>query len=99
VDIAPRAIRQAGPDVLAIDWSDGRTSEYRAYDLRVACPCATCVDEVTGERILDPARVPAGVRPVRVRSVGNYGLKIEWSDGHDTGIYTFERLRRLAGEP
>ena len=96
MSLGPRAIRQAGDDRLAIDWSDGATSEYRVFDLRIECPCAGCHDEVTGERLLDPATVPAGVKPVRLESVGNYAVKITWSDGHDTGIYTYERLRRIA---
>jgi len=92
----PTHIRQAGPDRLAIDWSDGENSEYRVFDLRVNCPCANCRDELTGERLLDPARVPPDVRPVSLQSVGNYALKIVWTDGHDTGIYTYERLRTLS---
>jgi ATP-binding protein involved in chromosome partitioning len=91
----PTDIRQAGPDTLAIDWSDGHKSEYKVFDLRVACPCASCRDEMTGERLLDPTTVPADVRPVNLVSVGNYAIKITWSDGHDTGIYSYERLREL----
>lgn len=91
----PTDIRQAGPDKLAIDWSDGHHSEYEVFGLRVACPCASCRDELTGERLLDPATVPADVRPVNLASVGNYAIKITWSDGHDTGIYSYARLREL----
>ena len=43
----------------------------------------------------DPARIPDDVRPLNLSSVGNYGLKIRWSDGHDTGIYSYDRLREL----
>jgi ATP-binding protein involved in chromosome partitioning len=91
----PTRIYQAGPATLAILWSDGRERRYAVRDLRLACPCANCRDEMTGERILDPARVPEDVLPVHLGSVGNYGLKIRWSDGHDTGIYSFDRLREL----
>lgn len=93
----PREIRQAGPRILAIEWSDGGESRYEVRDLRIACPCASCVDENTGIRRLDPARVPADVRPLHIVSVGNYAIKVSWSDGHDTGIYSFSLLRRLAG--
>jgi DUF971 family protein len=48
---------------------------------------------MSGRPLLDPATVPADVRPVTVALVGAYGLRILWSDGHGTGIYTFERLR------
>jgi DUF971 family protein len=47
---------------------------------------------MTGRPLLDPSRVPADVRPLRLALVGAYGLRVVWSDGHDTGIYTFERL-------
>ncbi len=97
MNAAPRDIRQAGPTTLAITWTDGRESLYEAFDLRVACPCASCRDEATGERILDPAQVPTDVRPVRLTSVGNYAIQIVWTDGHETGIYSFTRLRELAG--
>jgi ATP-binding protein involved in chromosome partitioning len=94
----PKRIYQAGSRTLAIVWADGSERRYSVRDLRLACPCATCRDEMTGERILDPARVPDDIRPVNLSSVGNYGLKIRWSDGHDTGIYSYDRLREL-GDP
>jgi DUF971 family protein len=47
---------------------------------------------MTGRPVLDPATVPDDVHPVRVALVGVYGLRISWSDGHGTGIFTFERL-------
>ena len=70
----------------------GHTALYPARALRLACPCAACVDEMSGRALLDPASVATDVRPVSVALVGAYGLKVRWSDGHDTGIYTFERL-------
>jgi ATP-binding protein involved in chromosome partitioning len=94
--VTPRDIRREDADTLVIDWDDGVTTRYAVRELRLECPCAGCRDEVTGVRLLDPAKVPAGVRPLRLQSVGNYALKISWSDGHDTGIYTFDRLRRIA---
>ncbi len=95
MEAVPANVRQAGPDTLAIDWQDGETSEYKVFDLRLACPCAACRDEMTGERILDPKKVPPDVRPVKIVGVGNYAIQIIWSDGHDTGIYSFDRLRGL----
>jgi len=91
----PKSVRQAGADTLEIVWEDGKSSRYRVFDLRCACPCAGCVDEMTGERLLDPKRIRPDVRPVRVESVGNYALRIVWSDGHDSGIYTWDRLRGM----
>ena len=94
----PTGIRQHGPRHLAISWSDGEESLYDVRELRLACACASCVDEWTGEGRLDPASVPEDVRPLRIQPVGRYAIQIEWSDGHDTGIYPFRRLREL-GRP
>ncbi len=80
-------------DGLVIEWTAGEESFYPARDLRLACPCAACVEEMSGRPLLDPERVPPDVRPVALSLVGAYGLRVVWSDGHDTGIYTFERLR------
>lgn len=77
---------------LTITWSDGHIGSYPARSLRLACPCAMCRDEMTGRALLDPASVPADVRPAQVTLVGTYAIRIAWSDGHDTGMYTYEWL-------
>jgi ATP-binding protein involved in chromosome partitioning len=92
----PTSIRQEGPRELSITWADGRVSVYDVRELRLACACASCVDEWTGEHRLDPASVPEDVRPRSVQGVGRYAIQIDWSDGHSTGIYPFRRLRELA---
>ncbi|MGH7591165.1 MAG: DUF971 domain-containing protein [Gemmatimonadales bacterium] len=85
-------------DGLVVEWGPDRPSVmYPARALRLACPCAECVDEMSGRALLDPGRVPDDVRPVKLQLIGNYGLKIWWSDGHHTGIYTFEALERGLG--
>ncbi|HUH12559.1 MAG TPA: DUF971 domain-containing protein [Longimicrobiales bacterium] len=80
---------------LRITWEDGHISEYPPRHLRIACHCAGCRDEMTGRPLLDPARVPADVHPLKIDYVGRYALAFSWSDGHDTGIYPFELLRGL----
>lgn len=80
---------------LRITWSDGHVSRYGYKRLRQACPCAMCVHEWTGERLLDPKRVPESVHPKEVARVGAYALRFTWSDGHMTGIYTFPLLRNI----
>ncbi len=95
----PTQISQAGPRRLAITWADGVTQVFDVRALRLACACARCVDEWSGAGLLDPDRVPEEVHPVRIEGVGRYALQIHWSDGHDSGIYPFRRLRALgAGE-
>jgi len=80
---------------LRILWQDGHESVYAPRDLRLACPCAGCVDEMTGRRTLTPERVPEDVHPLTIEYVGRYALQFTWSDGHRTGIYPFDYLRRL----
>ena len=92
----PVQIRQSGERELAIRWSDGRGVVYDVRELRLACGCAHCIDEWSGEGRLDPASVPEDVRPLRIEPVGRYAIQIDWSDGHASGIYPFERLRELA---
>ena len=67
-----------------------------ARRLRLACPCAMCIEEMSGRPLLDPASVPADVRPLSIHLVGNYALRINWSDGHSTGIFPWQRLRDLS---
>jgi ATP-binding protein involved in chromosome partitioning len=88
----PHAINRRDDGVL-IEWdTSGHQGFFPARALRLACPCAACVDELSGRALLDPARVPDDVRPVSLALAGAYGLRVQWSDGHATGIYTFERL-------
>ncbi len=82
---------------LHVLWADGDRRVIPARDLRIACPCAACRDEMTGKPLLDPASVPLNVTPARIWSVGNYALGITFSDGHGSGIYSFRALRQMEG--
>jgi DUF971 family protein len=84
---------------IRVEWQDGHRSVYPNHSLRCACNCAACVDERTGERTLEPGKVPADVKALGIRVVGNYALEFDWSDGHRTGIYSFDLLRRLCACP
>lgn len=80
---------------LRLVWTNGAAQTLGARDLRIACACAKCRDEVTGARLLDPDSVPLDIRITRIWSVGNYALGMAFSDGHDTGIYTLKSLRAM----
>jgi DUF971 family protein len=80
---------------LRILWRDGHVSIYEPRHLRLNCPCAGCVDEMTGRRTLIPESVPLNVYPTAIHYVGRYALQFVWSDGHDTGFHAFESLRSL----
>jgi DUF971 family protein len=102
----PTKLTRAEGNKLAIDWSDGQRREYTFKELRDACPCATC-REKRGEagtpapKNLLPVLSAAETRPISIagmQPVGNYAYSIEFSDGHDTGIYTLELLRESGTE-
>ena len=94
--IAPIGFQRKEDHSLIVVWNDRKRSEYKVRDLRLNCPCAVCVNEWTGKRMLHPADVPENVRPLRIFSVGRYAMGVEWSDGHSTGIYGYDYLRRLS---
>lgn len=78
---------------IEVTWQDGRVTPFTALELRAECPCAQCVDEMTGKRILNRDNVNPDVAATSHGRVGRYALQFQWSDGHSTGIYTYERLR------
>ncbi len=78
---------------ITITWEDEHISPYPARELRLACRCASCIEEMTGKPLLDPQTVPASVRARAINLVGNYAIQIDWSDNHSTGIYNFRSLR------
>ena len=80
---------------LRISWKDGVVSHFVPPALRRLCPCAGCVDEMTGIRTLLPEHIDDSVYPTAIYYVGRYAIQLVWSDGHSTGIYTFEYLRGL----
>lgn len=93
---APLLIDPPGPGPIRITWNDGVVTTFAPRELRAACPCAACVHEVTGQKLLDPALIPADIHAAAIEKVGRYALCIRWSDGHRTGLYSFETLRNLA---
>jgi len=93
--IQPLKIFRTKSGELGFDWDDGTRSVFKLRNLRLACPCALCVDENTGERLLDPRTVPEDIHIESVQSIGRYAVGIFWSDGHRTGIYPYDLLKHL----
>lgn len=87
--------------VMLITWVDGATCRYPLSNLREACPCVECRgghENMGREHDPDNILVLTPARSYKIESlemVGNYALQPFWDDGHHTGIYTFEYLRRL----
>lgn len=78
-----------------IVWDDGVVQSFDHRALRLACPCAACINEMTGEKMLQESSVPKDIKIVEARPVGRYGLNLVFSDGHGSGIYTHDRMRQL----
>lgn len=94
---APEAIRYHRTErMLELVW-DGVPSRIGARDLRIDCRCAACVNEFTGERILDVDSVAMDIGVRDLKLVGSYALKAVFEDGHDLGLFTWEHLAQLAG--
>lgn len=93
VSTQPRVITKSDPTRLVIEWQDGATTELSAVELRNMCPCAYCVDEHTGRQRYDQSSTAADIETRNVALVGHYALSIGFSDGHDTGIFTYRALR------
>lgn len=100
----PLSITREGKNQILIHWSDDSDSRYTADLLRQRCPCATCREKKsaadagpTATKGL-PVLSMAEAQPLRIegmRPVGNYAYNIAFSDGHDSGIFTFDYLREL----
>ena len=78
---------------ITFKWGDGHETAYPTRDLRMACRCASCIDEMSGRPLLDPATVVPTIRAKSIDLVGQYAISISWSDGHSSGIYNFRDLR------
>ena len=89
---------------IRIDWRDGHRSEYSVAWLRDECPCAGC----TGAHGTEPQKsdysapqsspfpmFKTTLKMLHVEEVGHYAIRIEWSDGHNTGIYSYDHLRKI----
>jgi hypothetical protein len=96
----PRRLDVFPSGEIGIVWEDGHESVYAARELRALCPCAACVDEVTGRRILDPATIPGDIVPRLWNGVGHYGVQFVWSDlpaCRPATALSVRDLRRAAG--
>lgn len=92
----PESVELAAPQTMVVRWPGGKIDNYSAYDLRINCSCAACVDEISGKRTLDPNSISLEISIKGMDKVGNYGLSLDFSDGHNTGIYTYKHLYRLS---
>ncbi len=89
------------PEVTSIDghvqikWPDGKVNAIPNKTLRTSCQCALCINEYTSEAILDPGSVPEDIKVEGIQPLGNYAVAISWSDGHSSGIFSWEHMRGI----
>lgn len=96
--ILPTKLELAGENQLLIEWSDGHSRSYSFGELRNRCPCATCREKRKTPAPMLPVLSAEEAQPLKIlgmKPVGNYAYSIDFSDGHDTGIYSFDLLREL----
>ena len=103
-DIIPTTINRDNAGII-IHWSDGSDRRYSASKLRAACPCATCREKhgaSDAAKSNKPKQLPvlsvAETLPITIEKmlpVGNYAYNIAFSDGHDSGLFTFDYLHSL----
>lgn len=96
--IEPKNLQLIGQD-LAIEWNDGRESYIKLNLLRRSCPCASCGGEPDVLGNISRPNVSYTAQSFELRGwelVGGYALQPRWGDGHRTGIYSYQYLRRLA---
>lgn len=91
----PTRIEPYSEREILVDWTGHESYIVPYFELRFLCPCAVCVDEMTGKRTLKREAVPSDVKPKAVEPVGQYAIRIAWSDAHRTGIYHFETLYEI----
>lgn len=95
----PTRITLSSPDELSLTWTDGSQSRIPVRILRDNCPCASCQGETVLLRTYSPApqpELPGKYTLKGAQQVGSYALQITWGDGHQTGIYTWEKLQSLS---
>jgi DUF971 family protein len=104
MDVQPTKLQLLAGGQLHIDWSDGQVREYSVRELRDKCPCATCREQRSAPpppMTQLPILSAAETQPLRITAmtpVGRYAYGIDFSDGHNTGIYTLESLRAWGHE-
>lgn len=91
----PIGLRRRDPRTLSMLWEDGHRDDFDVRDLRLACRCALCIEEMSGRKLLDPKTVRPDVSPRQIVSVGNYAIGFDWNDGHNSGIHSFNDLRAM----
>lgn len=93
-----KKIYQKDNSVFTIEWIDGKISDFRLCEVQKNCNCARCVDEKTGQRLVDVSLIAPDLSAKRIYNVGRYALKIEFTSGCSRGIYPYSWLKGLSSK-
>lgn len=93
----PTKIKQISQTELSVDWNDGHKGRHALQLLRRYCPCASCKVEAEEREATEmfPILTPGKNQLKSLETIGNYALRLQWGDGHNTGIYTYDYLRQI----
>lgn len=99
MELRPIEFKKVNNFLLFTKWNDGFEATIKLEDLRKECPCAECTGEKIGDVIYSrpkPVKFEPGVYElVDLKPVGNYAIAVKWANGHDTGIYTWDKLNKI----
>ncbi|MEW6508133.1 MAG: DUF971 domain-containing protein [Bacteroidota bacterium] len=93
----PVSIKVVNKELLAVEWNDGSISKIKLPNLRLNCPCAFCASdrESKGKKYF-PIYSTDELTVTNISTIGNYAVGISWKDGHNTGIYSFQYLKKIS---
>lgn len=94
IPILIKALQQKNNHTFTIEWSDGIVSDYRLSDVQSLCPCAKCLDHSKTKGA--NTTIDHDVRALRIFSIGRYAMRIQFTSGCSTGIYSYALLRQLS---
>lgn len=93
--LIPTRIEPLSPIEMFLLWNNQEQYSVPYVEIRFYCPCAGCVDEHSGQRTIERTSISPEIRPTGVQTIGRYAIQISWSDGHETGMYHYDRLYEL----
>ncbi len=96
VKLQPQKINIDNPQNIILQWEGGKETSFSSRYLRSMCPCASCVNENTGQRMITIDAIPPDIKVLKISPVGRYAIHFEWSDGHGSGLYPFDLLLKLS---
>ncbi len=91
----PTVVEPFSATEIKIGWNTGQSFAVPYFELRYECPCAVCVDEKTGKRVIQRQSISPDIRVLGAQVIGRYALQFNWSDRHSTGMYHFDTLYAL----